>query len=292
MIYKTGSAFRQALEHHIREIYLDQNIPLTRLRKFIAFDRFLSRLFKLNPNNWIIKGGLNLEIRLGQFARTTKDIDLLSLERPNNIFDLLLTSSKINLNDFFEFLVHRPIRNTFDLTTGTRYSVNSYLDGRLFEQFHVDIGVNDKLIEPPELLKMHSYLSFAEIDNTVFPCYSINQQIAEKLHAMTRTYISGESSRVKDFVDILILASAYDLDFKKLKNAIVITFKNRNTHPLPTCINGLKTSFQKTYSNLAAQVGLRIEGIEEANTVLSNLILPILLNKSLKKWDPRKYTWK
>jgi len=69
MNYKNGSAFRNALE--------------TRLRKLIAFDRFLARLLALQPDSWLLKGGLALQLRLGLHARTTKDIDvLLRLARP------------------------------------------------------------------------------------------------------------------------------------------------------------------------------------------------------------------
>lgn len=176
MKYKDSSSFRQALEERLKEIFLTKHIPLSRLRKLISFERYLARLLKMNPGKWILKGGLNLELRLGQIARTTNDIDLLSLEKPENIFELLVHAGRMDLHDYFEFRIGKPNHETFDQPTGTRYNVNALLDGRPFEQFHIDIGVNDPLIEPPEKIKMRSYLDFANIQGSIVPCYSINQQ--------------------------------------------------------------------------------------------------------------------
>jgi len=41
MKYATGSAFRQALEERIRDINSQQKIPIVRLRKQVAFERFI-----------------------------------------------------------------------------------------------------------------------------------------------------------------------------------------------------------------------------------------------------------
>ena len=76
MKYTTGRAFRQALEDRIRDIQSEHNIPIVRLRKQVAFERFISRLIKNKPDSWVLKGGLAIQLRLGLQARTTKDIDL------------------------------------------------------------------------------------------------------------------------------------------------------------------------------------------------------------------------
>ncbi|MEA3328001.1 MAG: nucleotidyl transferase AbiEii/AbiGii toxin family protein [Chloroflexota bacterium] len=57
-------------------------MPLSRLRKLVVFDRFLARLFQDQPDHWVFKGGFALQLRLGERARTTKDIDLLARETP------------------------------------------------------------------------------------------------------------------------------------------------------------------------------------------------------------------
>lgn len=109
---------------------------------------------------------------------------------------------------------------------------------------------------------------------------------------MTRTYQSGKSSRVKDLIDILILARESSLDFKNLRNAVVITFKNRDTHPIPSGIVGIDTSYQNNYSKLSAQVGLGFNTIQEANQALESLFNPIILNNKKEQWNAKDFVWK
>ena len=71
MKYKTAGAFRHALEERLRNQSLETDQTLTRLRKLVAFDRFLARLAKKEPGAWIVKGGFALQLRLGNRARTT-----------------------------------------------------------------------------------------------------------------------------------------------------------------------------------------------------------------------------
>ena len=54
----------------------DGGLSLVRLRKSVAFDRLLARLFAVAPDRWVLKGGLALDYRLGGKARTTMDVDL------------------------------------------------------------------------------------------------------------------------------------------------------------------------------------------------------------------------
>jgi len=70
--YKTATAFRHALEERLRQKSLSDGAPLARLRKMVAFDRFLARVAKKQPDAWIVKGGFALQLRLGERARTTK----------------------------------------------------------------------------------------------------------------------------------------------------------------------------------------------------------------------------
>ena len=87
------------------------------------------------------------------------------------------------------------------------------------------VGDVEHLITPP-------LLAFAGFQPTVIPCCSIVQQIAEKFHAYTRPRSTGESTRVKDLVDILILASTDRIDAKELLSALKVTFDSSGTHRL------------------------------------------------------------
>ena len=79
MNYQSGTAFRRALENRLRTKSVQSGTPLVRLRKMVSFERFLARLLHHQPEQWIIKGGFALQLRMGDRARATKDIDLLML---------------------------------------------------------------------------------------------------------------------------------------------------------------------------------------------------------------------
>ena len=72
MKYGSSASFRRALEDRLRTQSLQTGAPLVRLRKMVVFDRFLVRLIHDQPDAWVLKGGLALQLRLGNQARTTK----------------------------------------------------------------------------------------------------------------------------------------------------------------------------------------------------------------------------
>ena len=81
--YKSAGAFRVALEARLAAHARAEKTDLQRLRRQVAFDRFLARLFSKGPTAaypWVLKGGYAMELRI-RTARTTKDIDLTLHER-------------------------------------------------------------------------------------------------------------------------------------------------------------------------------------------------------------------
>jgi hypothetical protein len=58
--YKTAGAFRSALEARLQARARDEKTDLQRLRRQVAFDRLLARLFSKGPKAsypWVLKGG-------------------------------------------------------------------------------------------------------------------------------------------------------------------------------------------------------------------------------------------
>ena len=73
--YATATSFRRALEDRLSTVTKAEGVDLQRIRRHVAFDRLLSRLFAGQNAPWVLKGGYALELKLAT-ARTTKDIDL------------------------------------------------------------------------------------------------------------------------------------------------------------------------------------------------------------------------
>jgi hypothetical protein len=291
MKYNSGVAFRRALEDRLRTMSLETGVPLVRLRKMVVFDRFLSRLFLQGPDQWVVKGGFALQLRLGARARTTKDIDLLVMGEVQEIYPQLREAGAIDLGDWFTFEVSDTIHSDIYDIGGLRYRLYSLLDGRTFERFHIDIGIGDPLLAPVEYLETPALLAFAGIEPTVVPCYPITQQIAEKYHAFTRPHVSGVSSRVKDFVDMLLLAKMGELDSVSLRQAIRATFDDRKTHELPVRVPLPSKDWSRPFQKMANEVGLESDSLTDAGIALRHFLEPALADETQTRWNPINWHW-
>ncbi len=288
MRYESSAAFRRALEDRLRQQAVRSGTPLVRLRKMVAFERFLARLVAAQPDAWVLKGGLALQLRLPERARTTQDIDLL-LRHPlaaEDVHRLLVAAALLDMGDWFTFEVARPGQ-----PAGLRFPVQSLLDGRLFETFHVDVGLGDPLIESADLLTAPPLLAFAEITPVTIPAYPLSQQIAEKVHALTRPYASGESSRVRDWVDILLMARWEGLRARTLRQALQATFAQRGTHPLPQQMPPPPRSWSRPLRRLCEQTGLEYTSLDEVAQAMQRFLDPVLSGQPGEIWHPIRWHW-
>ena len=73
--YATATSFRRALEDRLGAAAKSEAIDIQRMRRQVAFDRLLVRLFAQGNPPWCLKGGYALELKLAM-ARTTRDLDL------------------------------------------------------------------------------------------------------------------------------------------------------------------------------------------------------------------------
>ena len=55
--YASATAFRVALEDHLKRLAQTEGLDLQRLRRQAAFDRLLCRLFAEPDVPWLLKGG-------------------------------------------------------------------------------------------------------------------------------------------------------------------------------------------------------------------------------------------
>ena len=295
MKYKTAADFRQALEVRLREQSLKTGAPLTRLRKMVAFDRFLARLSKQGPRGWIIKGGYALQLRLGDVARTTRDIDAATTSglTEEELKAHLRKAASKNLKDWFEFETGEPVTVTMGAPGGGfRFPVRCLLDGRTFETFHLDLGQGDPLSDKAEGLAGSTLLEFASIPPARISCYPLTAQIAEKLHAYTRPYAAGESSRVRDLVDILLIASLSRVKGPRLLEALKVTFVARGTHDLPSVLPRYPADWSGPYKRFAKELALGWSTVAEAWQAVGQFLNPVLQGIAKGSWNPKSWTWR
>lgn len=65
----------------------------------------------------------------------------------------------------------------------------------------------------PDVVRGPDLLGFADIPPVAAPTLPLELQIAEKVHAYTRTYgTDASSSRVKDLIDMVLIGSRASMD--------------------------------------------------------------------------------
>jgi predicted nucleotidyltransferase component of viral defense system len=270
--YQSAVDFRKALEDRLKERARKEGLDLQRLRKQVAFDRFLARLFQDNSSRWVLKGGYAMELRIDN-ARATRDIDLTEPSSAGG-FDAGRTLEKLqskagtDLNDFFTFTVSPPRQSlTAAVEGGARFSVEAILDSRTFAQFHLDIGAGDTVVEPVENLTGKDWLAFAGISDPVFQAISKEQQFAEKLHAYTLPRQKRENSRSRDLVDMVLLIQRLGLNKEKARESLHRTFEKRKTHKIPAILLKPPMNWNGPFQEMADECGLSIN-MDEAYKIL------------------------
>ena len=276
--YATATAFRRALEDRLRLISETEKLPIERLRREVAFDRFLARLFAEENAPWVLKGGYALELRIKE-ARVTKDIDMalrevLGKNKPLNeaILGALEKAAATDLADFFVFEI-APLMKDLDAAPygGARFPVEARMDARTFMEFHIDIGAGDVVMAPFDKTEGRDWLKFAGIPAGKFPTISKEQHFAEKVHAYTLPRPST-NSRVRDMVDmVLLITSTPKLDMPLVKKSIDATFKRRKTHEMPGSLQPPPAEWKQPYANLARQCGLS-EDLDAAFRVVTEFL--------------------
>jgi len=236
--YATAAAFRRALENRLQDIAGKESVDLQRLRRQVAFDRLLARLFQVGEPlalPWVLKGGYAMELRI-KAARTTKDIDLTmrSVLSPGEkkddkknlaVLEKLQEAAAFSSDDFFVYTIGEPIAD-LDAAPygGARFPVEARLDGRVFVGFHLDVGIGDAVMEPLEVIEGRDWLGFAGIGSPSLYMIPREQQFAEKLHAYTLPRKGAVNSRVRDLVDMVLLIQSGTLVKSKVSEAVCVTF--------------------------------------------------------------------
>ena len=138
--YTSAAGFRAALEGRLNKLAVEEGIDLKRVRRQVAFDCLLRRLFASANAPWLLKGGYAMELRI-KAARTTRDVDLALMRLPvpssgwegnvGIILEMLREAGRMAPGDFFSFLVGEAVQD-LDAAPygGARFPIDARLAGR------------------------------------------------------------------------------------------------------------------------------------------------------------------
>jgi hypothetical protein len=192
-------------------------------------------LFRISASpyksHFLLKGSSLLFALDGFKARPTIDIDLLGERISNDRDSLKEVFQKVCSveceDDGVRFdagsLELEPIAIEKKYP-GTCVKVVAHLD-TIVQQVSVDIGFGD--VVTPYPVSLDYPLLLPDVPAVEIYAYSLETLIAEKFHTMVDR--DESNSRMKDFFDVYQLFTYHVIDKALLEEAIVSTFKNRNT---------------------------------------------------------------
>jgi hypothetical protein len=292
--YATPTAMRAALEQRLRERHDSSGLPLDRLRKEAALQRLLARIAAAAPaGSWALKGGMAMIARVSYRARATADADATWRGARGELRDMLDRASVLDLNDNFEFVIGQGRRIQGEGSEGGfRYPVAARLASRIFENLRIDVNIVTEDPRPIEEIELRNLLDFAGIPAVLVPAICPQQQLAEKLHAYTRSYGQQENGRAKDLYDMLIIAQELQLPAQAgLAAACQQTFGMRQTTWPPT-LGPPPGDWVAAWQGFVDDYRIQFADLDSAYNALASFWLPIFAeSEPTATWHADSWTW-
>jgi hypothetical protein len=165
----------------------------------------------------------------------------------------------------------------------------------LYATFHVDVVVDTALTGTPDTLPPLTPLDIEGLQRPPYRAFPLADHCADKLCAIIEIHHHvgqiRESTRVKDLVDLALIARTQQVDGQALRAAIIAGTAHRGL-PIPTVfaapdLPAWRAGFTKT---LAAA---RAEPItfDEALHLVGRFLDPILASPVHRTWDPDRSAW-
>jgi hypothetical protein len=289
---KYGSA--AALDRAITDILLRQvggdSRHYQQLRREVAFERVLARLVAEDPDMWLLKGGVALDYRLHE-ARSTLDIDLSSNVDITGFQEQLVRAMAIDLGDFFEVQLSGEPSRPVDEVETYRFGLDVRLNNRTFMKVSIDVGFADPWLGDAEALETSEVLAFAGVEPVTVKAISLEQHIAEKVHAYTKSYGSRQNSRVKDLVDLVLLSGYRPIAMLELGTVVDAVFRSRATHELPKAFPIPPANWRDPYRKLSETLPITPD-IGEAHARVAAFLDPVFAARNGEHWwNPNTQLW-
>jgi len=285
MAYESPAALRQALETRLGNRSRETGTDLERLRRRAAFERLLVRLELGAPHRWVVKGGMALEIRLGDRARSTRDLDLALRDVRGDgsaVRELLIDCLSVDREkDGFEFLVGEPTTITLEEAgrPGWRFSVESRMAGRTFANVRLDVVARDDEVAKTLRVELPGVLDFAGLERHEVEAVDPAQHFAEKVHAFTRTYGERPNTRVRDLPDMVLLIEDGLEPTPELFSVVSRLFEARVNPAMPVVLPEPPSFWRENYPAMAAELDISAKTLDEAMALVRSFWTSLLPNK-------------
>ena len=288
--YATARAFDRALSDRITNASASSQHGVAELRRQFAYGRLLARVFSFQPERWVLKGATGLLARIPNQARHSIDIDLYFDGEIAAALDALREAVEVDLGDFFTFDIERGASFT-GVTAGSQLRATAYLGDKVFETFRVDVVVSHTMTAEPESTSPIEPVEITGLRSPPYRTYPIPDQIADKHAAMIDTYAGQPSTRYRDLVDLVLIATTQTVDAGALSTALASELRQRGTTPTAE-LSLPSEDWHNGYRKLAVSVpGFSYVDAAEAIEIVNDLVGPAIAGMTTGTWDPERLQW-
>ncbi|MEE9350686.1 MAG: nucleotidyl transferase AbiEii/AbiGii toxin family protein [Thiotrichaceae bacterium] len=254
-------------------------------------------------DQFLLKGAMLFWVWNQDIHRPTRDIDLLGFgsndkQHLAEVFQGVISLQEDDGLAFDAQNIHVQDIKEDAKYQGVRITGHANLDQARIP-FQIDIGFGDAVTPDSENISLPSFLDLPAANIGAYPVYTV---VAEKFQAMVELGIAN--SRLKDFFDLWMIASQFDLEGSILMDAISATFSQRETiidlQGLTVFSNAFKIDQQKgtQWKAFLNKNQLQVaKSFPEIMTDLEAFLLPPYsclaskLDFSLQ-WSPKSWYWK
>jgi nucleotidyltransferase AbiEii toxin of type IV toxin-antitoxin system len=296
--YETPSAFRNALKDRFGQIaYADRRYSLDELQRQFGYDRVLARLFSSDDaERWVLKGAGALLARLAT-ARHSKDVDVFFNATDADVHDAvdaLQAALRIDLGDHFGFDITR-IASLQEEAAGARVHVSARLGPTPFATFHIDVVVATAMTGTPDVVPPLTPLDVEGLIRPHYRVFPVPDHLADKLCATIGSYPqSGQpasSTRVKDLVDIAIIAITQTVGSKALRTAIITNATLRRLELPKRFAVPDPVGWAARYPRVAADAPGDVPDYDTAVILANRIFDPVLGETATGTWNPAAQAW-
>jgi hypothetical protein len=300
--YATPQALRSALAAHARRAAGEAGVSSADLILRFYLGRLLARVFRADPDGWLLKGGQALLVRYPD-ARHSRDIDLCgtSTTSLDAAVAALERAVQLDLDDHLRFI----LRSRDDRLEGhgsTRLKFDVQLGGRVIPNgISVDVVVDRYPLGQPTRKQLESPVPLDwPAGYPVIALYPVIDHVADKVCAMYEKHGTDgiASTRYRDLVDLVLIALREPLDGPQLRLAVHTEVARRTARGTPIQLPATFTipgsAWPAGYRAAAATVAGLVDyrTIESAAELAHTLLDPLLAEGAAPaQWDPHHRRW-
>ncbi len=289
---------RNAVADRLRPLAHEQGVELSSLQRQFAYDRLLCRVFRAEPDRWVLKGATAMLARLGAGARHTRDIDLLSRAGDLEEAETALRAAvAIDLDDYFTFTL-APGRRIMQGAGAVRLGVVAFLGVEQFASFHVDLVAGLVMTGLPDVVSPLVPIELPGLVTASYAAYPLADHIADKVCALLETHerssgLREPSTRFRDLADLAIFAHTISVGADGLGMALTSEARRRGLSLPERLAAPGGRDWPSGYARVARDAPqLKERDLAGAIETVGRFIDPVLAGTARgHRWDPATLHW-